>query len=116
MYLSSLSAESIRQSQKDQVSVSSINPHLTKEDVKTLIKAKITSLQQLILPTASIKRKSAFKSQNVEKLRHHLEKPIEEIELRSDDVSQLKQLGVLSFGDFVLYPTSLLTSILIPSF
>ncbi len=108
--LSTLTDQSIKLSQKDETDLKPSMPFIGDQEIQKLKEVGISTIQELIFPTIEAKKSSAFTLVKVEKLIQHLDKKIEELDVKATILVQIKQLGINNFKEFVLYPSAVLDS------
>jgi len=85
-------------------------PFIGDQDLEQLSKAGISTIQELLFPTKEIKKSSVLGLENIENLRKHLEKKIEELDVKDEILVQIKQLGINLIKEFIIYPSAVLDS------
>lgn len=102
----SLNPESLKQAEKDQVEIRKTLPHITEGNIAQLKGSSITTLQALLMPDTEMKNSTSLKDPNVKKLIGILEQPIGTLEIKPEVIKQIKQLGITTIKDFVVYPAA----------
>ena len=102
----SLNPDSLKQAEKDQVEIRKTLPHTTEGNIAQLKGSSITTLQALLMPDSEMKQSTSLKDPNVKKLIGTLEQPIGNLEIKPEVINQIKQLGITSIKDFVVYPAA----------
>ena len=110
--LSTLTDQSIKLAQKDETDLKPSMPYIGEQEIQKLKESGISSIQELIFPTKETKKSSAFTLVKVEQLLDHLDKKIEELDVKAPILVQIKQLGINNFKEFILYPSPVLDSML----
>ena len=114
LYVSDLSKIGL----EDKLNLTNLKNNLPFIDIKTKIELMSMSSSYFpeyadfqsdkVLISEDKKKSSALKLQQVSDLRKHLNKKIDEIDVDSDALLQIKQLGITTFREFVIYPSSIL--------
>ncbi|MCG3259831.1 MAG: hypothetical protein H7644_08795 [Candidatus Heimdallarchaeota archaeon] len=107
-YLSTLTDQSIKLAQKDQIPVKETLPYLEASAVVSLQNSGFESLQEIMFPSEDKKKSPILKLQQVSDLKKHLNKTINEIDVDTEVVKQIRQLGITTFREFAVYPSSTL--------
>ena len=107
-YLSTLTDQSIKLAQKDQILVKETLPYLEASAVVSLQNSGFESLQEIMFPSEDKKKSPVLKLQQVSDLKKHLNKTIDEINVDTEVVKQIRQLGITTFREFAVYPSSTL--------
>lgn len=108
--LSTLTDQSIKLAQKDETDLKPSMPFIGNQEIQKLEEASITSVQEIIFPTNKAKKSSALTLVKVAKFVQHLDKKIEELDVKAGVLVQIKQLGINNFKEFILYPSAVLDS------
>ncbi|MHA1199531.1 MAG: hypothetical protein ACTSQF_09420, partial [Candidatus Heimdallarchaeaceae archaeon] len=108
--LSTLTDQSIKLAQKDETDLKPSMPYIGDQEIQKLAEADITSVQEIIFPTKEAKKSSALTLVKVAKFVQHLDKKIEELDVKAGVLVQIKQLGINNFKEFILYPSAVLDS------
>ncbi|MHA1854353.1 MAG: hypothetical protein ACTSUF_12715, partial [Candidatus Heimdallarchaeaceae archaeon] len=106
--LNTLNIQSLVIGKKELIPLKETIPYLSKTDIVELSKAKISTLQHLIMPTKSDLRKKVYKLPNIQKLMKLVDSPIEQLDLEEKAISLLKNIGIKKISDFILYPAAFL--------
>jgi hypothetical protein len=103
-YFSELTTESLKQAEKEQVIIKKTHPFLNDELELGLKEVGITTLQDLLLPTNVQKNSAIYKHAEIKKLLDLLEKPVSQLDFETEVDKQVKQLGIQTIKEFIVYP------------
>jgi hypothetical protein len=104
----SLDSDSIKQAEKDQVEIRKSLPHTDEGIITQLKNDGISTLQALLMPSEEMKKSTILKNPSIKKLLGVLNQPIDNLEMDATVLKLVKQLGITTIKDFIVFPVAVL--------